>query len=101
MVWASMRIVLLLTLGLPVIASQLVAIAAPRIQPVICTSASQVVTEASADDARAVRVVRLQAAAPVVAWAQVDEGVEAPRPAPEGASARALTFVKHAYAQAT
>jgi hypothetical protein len=101
MVRPAMRIVLLLTFGLPVLASQLVALAAPKIEAVLCAKGPRISGEPSVDRSRPVTALRLQLPASVLVVASpLELRVEQPL-APEGSSARALTFVKHAYAQAT
>lgn len=96
-----MRIVLLLTFGLPVLASQLVALAAPKIEAVLCARGPRVMAEESVDRSRPVSALRLQLPASVmVVRVSVEADGERP-PSPEGSSARALTFVKHQRAQAT
>lgn len=103
MVRAAMRIVLLLTFGFPVLAAQLVALAHPRTEPVLCSREARQVAATGEEDERprALAVARVVASAPVVVLPVLEAPVAPRVTAPEGASARALTFVKHHRRQAT
>ena len=98
-----MRVVLFLTVGIPVFAAQLVAFALPRVElKVTPYSLFRRVSETTERAQLKLKVV--QPACPLPpAFALTlasDDGFAA-APAPEGSSARALLFVKHVRRQAT
>lgn len=98
-----MRILLLLTFGFPVLAAQVAALAGPRVEPVICSSAPRGVAEASTDDKtpKALTTLRLQVAVVVPVLPVIERAEAVSFADPEGSSARALTFVQHHRRQAT
>jgi hypothetical protein len=98
-----MRVLLLLTFGFPVLAAQVAALAGPRAEPVICTSAPRGAAEASTDGQapKALATLRLQVAVAVPVLPVVERAEAVSCADPEGSSARALTFVQHHRRQAT
>jgi uncharacterized Fe-S cluster-containing protein len=98
---AEMRVVLFLTVGIPVFAAQLVAFALPRVESAHYTLLRRVAetTERAEVESKVVQPAR--PLPPIFAFIQVaDDGFVA-APAPEDSSARALLFVKHVRRQAT
>jgi hypothetical protein len=96
-----MRVVLLLTLGIPVFAAQLVALALPRVEVAAFTLLRRTVevTERAEVESKVVQPARpLPPASAFVLVA--DDGFVAAA-SPEDSSARALLFVKHVRRQAT
>ena len=96
-----MRIVLLLTVGIPVFAAQLMAFALPRVEVTPFTLLRKVseTTERAAVRAHVVQPAR-PLPPPFALTLVADDGFAA-APAPELSSARALLFVKHVRRQAT
>ena len=96
-----MRVVLLLTVGIPVFAAQLVAFALPRVEVTPFTLLRRVAeTTARAEvETQVVQPARpLPPPSSLLPVAHVWFSVAAE---PEGSSARALVFVKHVRRQAT
>lgn len=95
-----MRVVLLLTVGIPVFAAQLLAFALPRVEAASFTLLRRVAETTQRLEVET-NVVQPARPLPPFAFSQVaDDGFTA-APTPEGLSARALLFVKHVRRQAT
>lgn len=96
-----MRVVLLLTVGIPVFAAQLMAFAIPRVEVASFTLLRRVAETTTRVEVETNVVQPARPLPPPFAFLQVaDDGFTA-TPAPEGSSARALLFVKHVRRQAT
>ena len=96
-----MRVVLLLTVGIPVLAAQLLAFALPRVEVTPFTLLRRVAGTTRRAEVETAVVQPARPLPPVFAFTQVaDDGFTAAR-APETSSARALLFVKHVRRQAT
>ena len=99
--WLRMRVVLLLTVGIPVFAAQLLAFALPRVEVTPFSLLRRVTATTERAEVKSTVVQPARPLPPIFAFTQVaDEGFTA-APAPEGSSARALVFVKHVRRQAT
>ena len=96
-----MRVVLFLTVGIPVFAAQLVAFALPRVErtPFTLLRRAAETTERAAVENEVVHPAR-PLPPPCALTLAADDGFIA-APAPEDSSARALLFVKHVRRQAT
>ena len=96
-----MRVVLFLTVGIPVFAAQLVAFALPRVEvtPFSLFRKVAATTERAEVEMRVVQPAR-PLPPPFALTLVADDGFTA-SPAPEDFSARALLFVKHVRRQAT
>jgi len=95
-----MRVVLLLTVGLPVFAAQVVAFALPRVEVTPFALLRRVVETAERAEVETKVVQPARPLPPPSALTLVaDDGFVA-APAPEDSSARALVFVKHVRRQA-
>ena len=96
-----MRVVLFLTVGIPVFAAQLVAFALPRVErtPFTLLRRAAETTERAEVQSQVVHPAR--PLPPVFALVLASHDGFAAAPAPEGSSARALLFVKHVRRQAT
>lgn len=95
-----MRVVLLLTLGIPVFAAQLVALALPRVEvPFTLLRRTVEVTERAEVETKVVQPAR-PLPPPSAITLVADDGFVA-APSPEDSSARSLLFVKHVRRQAT
>ena len=96
-----MRVILFLTVGIPVFAAQVVAFALPRVEVTPFTFSRRAADTTERAD-REVKVVKSARPLPPVfafTWSSDDGFVAAA--APEGAAARALLFVKHVRYQAS
>lgn len=96
-----MRIVLLLTVGIPVFAAQLMAFALPRVEVAPFTLLRRVGETTQHASVRAHVVQPARPLPPPFALTLVADDGFAAAPAPELSSARALLFVKHVRRQAT
>ena len=97
----EMRVVLLLTVGIPVFAAPLMAFAIPRVEVASFTLLRRVAETTTRVEVETNVVQPARPLPPPFAFLQVaDDGFTA-TPAPEGSSARALLFVKHVRRQAT
>jgi hypothetical protein len=96
-----MRVVLFLTVGIPVFAAQVVAFALPRVEVTPFTFSRRAVdtTERADREVKAVKPARPLPPVFAFTWPSDDGFVAAA--APEGAAARALLFVKHVRRQAS
>jgi hypothetical protein len=96
-----MRVVLLLTVGIPVFAAQLLAFALPRVEVTPFSLLRRVAETTERAEVRATVVQPARPVPPPFALTRVaDDGFVA-APAPEGSSARALLFMKHVRPQAS
>ena len=96
-----MRVVLFLTVGIPVFAAQLLAFALPRVE-VTPFSLLRRVCETTERAETQLKVVRPARPLPLAfSFTLVADDGFAASPAPEDFSARALLFVKHVRRQAT
>lgn len=96
-----MRVVLLLTVGIPVLAAQLLAFAMPRVEGASFPLLRRVAETTHRLEVETNVVQPARPLPPPFAFLQVaDHGFTA-APTPEGLSARALLFVKHVRRQAT
>lgn len=96
-----MRVVLFLTVGIPVFAAQLLAFALPRVEvtPFTLLRRAAEPTQRAEVETRVVRPAR-PLPPPFALTLAADDGFVAAQP-PEDLSARALLFVKHVRRQAT
>ena len=96
-----MRVVLFLTVGIPVFAAQLVAFALPRVErtPFTLLRRAAETTDRAKVQTQVVHPAR--PLPPPFALTLAGHDGFAAAPAPEGSSARALLFVKHVRRQAT
>jgi hypothetical protein len=97
----AMRVVLLLTVGLPVFAAQLVAFALPRVETAPFTLLRRVVETTERADVETRVVQPARPLPPVVALQLPAHAGFCAAPAPDDVSARALLFVKHVRRQAS
>lgn len=96
-----MRVVLLLAVGLPAFAAQLVAFALPRVEAAPIELLRRVAETTQRAEAEAKIIAPARPLPPVFALAiPADQGFIAAAD-PEGSSARALLFVKHVRRQAS
>jgi len=96
-----MRVVLLLTVGIPVFAAQLLAFALPRCEVTPFTLLRRVAETTERAEVKATVVQPARPLPPPFALTLVADDGFAAAPAPETSSARALLFVKHVRRQAT
>jgi hypothetical protein len=96
-----MRVVLFLTVGIPVFAAQLVAYALPRVETTPFTLLRRVTETTERKDVEVKVVHPARPMPPVFAFTlHADDGFVAAAE-PEGSNARALRFVKHVRYQAS
>lgn len=96
-----MRVVLFLTVGIPVFAAQLVAYALPRVEVTPFTLLRRAADPTERAEVKVKAVQPARPLPPLFAFTLAsDEGFVAAAP-PEGAAARALLFVKHVRYQAS
>ena len=96
-----MRVVLLLTVGIPVFAAQLVAFALPRVEATPFTLLRRSVATTERADVEVKIVQPARPLSPIFAFTRASDDGFVAAPAPEGSSARALRFMKHVRPQAS
>lgn len=96
-----MRVVLFLTVGIPVFAAQLVAFALPRVERTPFTLLRRAAETTERAEAKTQVVHPARPLPPTFEFTLAQHDGFSAAPAPEGSSARALLFVKHVRRQAT
>ncbi|MFT3714190.1 MAG: hypothetical protein QM817_41535 [Archangium sp.] len=96
-----MRVVLLLAVGLPAFAAQLVAFALPKVEVTPWVLLRKVAQTEERREVESKIVSPARPLPPVVTFSLPGSEGFVASPAPEGSSARALLFVKHVRRQAS